>query len=92
MVEARSRAAVHADLLRKVFDLRGHGLHRSLAEELVSLDFPQGDADRAAELSTKANEGTLTDSEEAELEAYINVGDLLAWWQSRARQVLHRQA
>jgi hypothetical protein len=63
-----------------------------LAEELLSLDFPQGDADRIADLSAKANEGTLTDSEEAGLEAYINVGDLLAFWQSKARQVLHREA
>jgi hypothetical protein len=37
-------------------------------------------------LRSKANEGTLTEAEEAELEAYINVSDLLALWQSKARQ------
>jgi hypothetical protein len=31
--------------------------------------------------------GALTEGEEAELEAYIN-GDLLALWQSKARQAL----
>jgi hypothetical protein len=36
-------------------------------------------------LSAKANAGTLSEGEEAELEAYISVGDLLAFWQSKAR-------
>jgi hypothetical protein len=92
MVQADSRAAPHADVLRKVFDLGGHGITRALAEDMLSLDFPQHDADRVAELNAKANEGTLTESEEAELEAYINVADLLAYWQSRARQALQDQA
>ena len=77
MVQTDSRAAAHADLLRKVFDLGGHGLSRSLADDILSLDFPQRDADRVAELSAKANDGTLNESEEAELEAYIRVGDPL---------------
>lgn len=91
MVQADSRAAAHADVLRKVFDLGGHGLSRSLAEGILALDFPQKEADRIAELNTKANEGTLSESEEAELEAYINVGDILAFWQSKARQALRQQ-
>ena len=65
---------------------------RPLAEDILSLDFPQHDADRAAELNAKANEGTLTESEEVELEAYVNVTDLLAFWQSRARQTLQDRA
>ena len=92
MVQTDSRAAAHADVLRKVFDLGGHGLSRSLAEDILSLDFPQHDADRAAELSAKANEGKLTEGEEAELEAFVNVADLLAFWQSKARKALQHQA
>lgn len=65
---------------------------RSLAQDILSLDFPQRDGDRVDELNAKANEGTLTESEEAELEAYINVADLLAFWQSRARQALQDRA
>lgn len=34
---------------------------RSLAEDILSLDFPQHDADRVAELNVKANAGTLAD-------------------------------
>jgi hypothetical protein len=92
MVQTDPRAAAHAEILRRVFDLGGHGLSRSLAEDILPLDVPQHDADRVAELSAKANEGTLTEGEEAELEAYINVGDLLASWQSKAPQALQHPA
>ena len=34
----------------------------------------------------------LTGEEEAELEAYVNINDLLAYWQSKARQTLQRPA
>jgi hypothetical protein len=92
MVQTDSRSAAHAEVLRRVFDLAGQGLTRPLAESILALDFPDHDAERLEELSGKANEGRLTDSEEAELEAYINVGDLLALWQSKARQALQQPA
>ena len=62
----------------------------ALAESLLDLDFPEEDAIRIRELNGRANEGELTDDEEAELEAYINIGDLLAYWQSKARQAIQR--
>jgi uncharacterized protein (UPF0305 family) len=79
----------HADLLRRVFDLPGHGLTQALAESILARDFPDDDAARIEQLNMRANEGQLTDDEQAELEAYINVSDLLAYWQSRARQAVH---
>ena len=57
-----------------------------LAESILALDFPEDAAARIDELNGKANNGALTDAEEAELEAYVNIGDLLAYWQSKARQ------
>jgi hypothetical protein len=75
-------------LLRKVFDLTGRGLSKPLAESLLSLDFPESDAIRAAELNEKANEGLLTDAEREELQVYANIADLLAYWQLKARQAL----
>jgi hypothetical protein len=54
----------------------------------LAFDFPDADAARIEELNVRANEGELTDEEEAELEAYININDLLAYWQSKARQML----
>jgi hypothetical protein len=40
------------------------------------------------ELNAKANEGTLTAAERAELRTYATIADILAYWQSKARQVL----
>jgi hypothetical protein len=79
-------------MLRKVFDLPGHGMTRPLAESLLALDFPEADVKRIQELNVKANEGKLTEEEEVELETYINISDLLAYWQSNARQVLQQHA
>jgi len=65
---------------------------RPLAESILALDFPETDAARIHELNCKANEGTLTAEEDAELEVYVNIGDLLAYWQSKARQNLQQSA
>ena len=64
----------------------------ALAEGILALDFPEDDAVRIGELNVRANEGQLSDDEQAELEAYINIGDLLAWWQSKARQAVQPRA
>jgi hypothetical protein len=62
----------------------------ALAEGILALDFPEEDAVRIEKLNSLANEGQLTNDEEAELEAYLNIGDLLAYWQSKARQAVER--
>jgi hypothetical protein len=64
----------------------------ALAEGILALDFPESDAARIGQLNLRANERQLSDDEQAELEAYINIGDLLAYWQSKARQALLPQA
>ena len=79
-------------MLRAVFDVTGRGMTTPLAESILALDFPEADAARIKELNARANEGRLTADEEAELEAYVNISDLLAYWQSKARQTLHLQA
>ena len=92
MAASTFRSKPHADVLRRVFDLPGHGMTRALAEGILALDFPEDDAVRIGELNVRANEGLLTDDELAELEAYINVSDLLAYWQSKGRQVVQPHA
>jgi len=82
----------HADVLLRVFDLSKGGMSPALAEGILALDFPEEDATRIEELNVRANEGELTDEEEAELEAYANINDLLAYWQSKARQKLQQPA
>ena len=86
------RSKPHADVLRRVFDLPGHGMTPALAESILALDFPEEDAVKIEELSILANEGQLTEDQAAELEAYINVSDLLAYWQSKARQSARQQS
>jgi hypothetical protein len=92
MSRSTFRSKPHVDLLLRVFDLSKHGMTAALAEGILALDFPQADATRIDELNVRANEGHLTEDEEAELEAYINISDLLAYWQSKARQSLQRPA
>ncbi len=92
MARSASQAKTHSEILRKVFDLPARGMPRPLAESILELDFPDDAAARIEALNTRANQGTLTEAEEAELEAYINVSDLLAYWQSKARQALHPPA
>ncbi len=86
------RARPHAEVLQRVFDLPRHGMTPALAEGILALDFPEDDAARIQELNVRANEGQLTDDERSELEAYINVSDLLAYWQSKARQAVQTRA
>jgi hypothetical protein len=64
----------------------------ALAEGILALDFPENDAARIEELNIRANEGQLSDDEQAELEACINISDLLAYWQSKARQAVQHPA
>lgn len=82
----------HSELLHRVFDLPRQGLTSDRARWLLSLDFPDADQARIEVLNDKANEGTLTDDERAELHAYVNVADLLAYWHSQARQHLGQNA
>lgn len=91
MARSAFRSGAHAELLRKVFDVPGRGMSRPLAERILELDFPKAEVERAGELNAKANEGALTEDERAELDAYVNVSDLLAYWQSKARQFLRER-
>lgn len=60
------------------------------ARAILKLDFDPEDHRRVDELSAKAQKGTLTPQERAELEEYIRVGYELAVLQSRARLSLKR--
>jgi hypothetical protein len=46
---------------------------------------------RVGELGRKANDGTLTDAEREEYEELVNLGDLLAALEARARHYLNEQ-
>src|SRR5262245_23926611 len=61
-----------------------------VARELLSLQFGDEDQARMRELSLKAQEGTLTATEQAEVENYRRVGYWLGILWSRARLSLKR--
>jgi len=59
-----------------------------LARYVLGLDFTAADHDRIAALSARAQEGTLSPEEAAELDGYLHVNDLLSILQSKARHSL----
>ncbi len=60
------------------------------ARELLSLQFDEDDQARMRELSFKAQEGTLSETEQAEIENYRRVGYWLGILWSKARLSLKR--
>jgi hypothetical protein len=58
------------------------------AREWLRLQLSDADAERVRELSSKANSGQLTGTEERELESYLNVGRTLQFLKAKARQSL----
>ncbi len=63
-----------------------HGdLSPEAAREILSLQFDDGDVQRMNQLFVKAQEGTLTPDEQAEIESYRRAGYLLGVLWSKAR-------
>lgn len=61
------------------------------AEAIVSLAFSPEDEQRMRELMERNNQGSLTESERAEMEGFRRVGTLLGILQSRARLALAKR-
>jgi hypothetical protein len=78
------------DILERVIDPKRGGLSPQLAKEILSLEFPPADHAKVAELSAKAQKGTLTESENSLLQSYLNVNDFLIFMKARARISLHK--
>ncbi|HEV2962991.1 MAG TPA: hypothetical protein VG649_14275 [Candidatus Angelobacter sp.] len=66
----------------------GDELPSGAAEYLLSIRFGEQDVARINKLSELARQGKLTDQEQAELDSYIHVSNLLAVMQSRGRRAL----
>jgi hypothetical protein len=60
------------------------------ARYLLAIDFAPADRERMNELAGKAQDGTLSQEDAAELENYRHVSHLLALLQSKARKSLGR--
>lgn len=72
-------------ILKRVIEPEEGTMSPSAAREFLKLGFKEADHARMRELSAKAQEGTLTISEQDELDAYINVSHVIALLQSKAR-------
>ncbi len=79
-----------ANILARLIRMGQEELSRGAAEYLLSLQFSDCDVARMNELSELARDGTLTSEEQAELDSYLHVGNLIAIMQSKGRRALQR--
>src|SRR5437870_904589 len=63
-------------------------LPAAAARALLALSFTPDDQARMRQLSAKAQEGTLTAAEQAEIDNYERVGHILSLMKSKARRSL----
>jgi hypothetical protein len=63
-------------------------LSASVARAFLALSFPPADQMRMRELSAKAQDGTLTGTEQNEINNYERVGHILSVLKSKARRSL----
>jgi hypothetical protein len=81
-----------AAILARLIQIEQQDLSRGAAEYLLSIRFSDRDTARMNELSELARQGSLTSEDQAELDSYIHVGNLLAVMQSKGRRALQRSA
>ena len=81
-----------AAILARLIQIGQEELSRGAAEYLLSIRFGDRDTARMNELSELARQGKLTSEEQAELDSYLHVGNLLAVMQSKGRRALQRAA
>jgi hypothetical protein len=79
-------------LLEQVIVPRVGDMPPAVAEYVLSLHFPPKVHTRCARLSRKANRGTLTEKEAAELDRILNLNDFLSLLQVKARASLKRRS
>ncbi len=75
-------------ILERVVAPHNPTLSPEAAKGILALGFPTEDRRRMRRLAEKARRGTLTATEQAEIESYERVGSLLGFLQSKARQSL----
>ena len=81
-----------AAILSRVIQVQERDLSRSAAEYLLSIRFGEHDIARMNELSESARQGKLTTQEQAELDSYLHVSNLLAVMQSKGRRALQQSS
>lgn len=83
-------ASQESVILSRILRPERGDLPRETAEWLLEVDLDSSDRARLAALYEKAQEGNLTEAEDAELEDYGDVGRLLEMLKAKARASLRR--
>ncbi len=83
--------AAETAILKRVIRPEVGDMSPAAAKALLALGFDEADHARMAELSAKAQEGTLDSGEQDELDGFINVSHFIAFVQSKARTSLKNQ-
>ena len=71
-----------------MLDPIGACLTPEVADRLVRLRAPESVAARMEDLARKSEEGTLSDDEREEYDAFVSAGNFIAILQSKARRLL----
>lgn len=80
-----SSTLTEADILDKVVASSKAGFGKEFARAILDLHFDEGAAARLNELAEKNRQGMLAESERAELDKYLRVGNFLNLMQAKAR-------
>ena len=75
-------------VLDELIDPIGACLTPEVAERLASLRAPESAQARMAELARKSEDGTLSDDERDEYDAFVSASNFIAILQSKARRLL----
>jgi hypothetical protein len=81
-----SEAAIFA----RLWDDGENRFSRTVARHVLKLQFAERDRARMHELAAKNQDGGLSSEEQAELDNFVRVGDLVAILQSKARKWLKK--
>ena len=81
-----------ASALERIIQPASGTLPAELAAYLLQLDFPPQDQLKYEELSEKAQSGTLSEFEQAELDDLLTASEVLSILQSKARVSLRHQS
>lgn len=81
-----------ATILARLIQAQPEELPPGAVEYLLAIRFGERDTARMNELSDLAQRGELRAAEQAELDSYLHVGNLIATMQSRARRALQHRA
>ncbi len=85
-----SQSSFEAGILQRILLTGFEDLSGEFARRLAAIEIPAEDAERVNVLSAKARAGTLSATEDAELEAYLRVGHTLSILRLRARSELRK--